>query len=202
MTEGGRDESGTPIDARRLRALAHPLRMQILNILAAEGAATSTTLAHRLRESTGTLSWHLRHLAEHGLIEEDPDRGNRRERWWRAPQGKVMLTDGLIDAPELREPLAAVVDSTVDYHFQLVARHWARVRSGAVSREWTEASAMVGSHAVAMSPGQLADLNEALLRVIEQHSEAARQDPQPGAQPVLVLLHSFPVPDPPPPPAS
>jgi DNA-binding transcriptional ArsR family regulator len=195
MTDGDREEPGTRIDARRLRALAHPLRMQILNILAAEGAATSTTLAQRLGESTGTLSWHLRHLAAHGLIEEDPERGNRRERWWRAPQGKVMLSDGLMGAPELREPLAAVVDSTVEYHFQLVARHWAQVRAGALRQEWSEASALVGSHAVAMSPSQLANLNEALLQVIEERSEAARQDPQPDAEPVIVLLHSFPVPD-------
>jgi DNA-binding transcriptional ArsR family regulator len=199
MTDGDRKEPGTRIDARRLRALAHPLRMRILNILAAEGAATSTTLAQRLGESTGTLSWHLRHLAEHGLIEEDAERGNRRERWWRAPRGKVMISEGLIDAPELREPLAAVVDSTVEYHFQLVAGHWARVRAGALRREWSEASALVGSHAVAMSPSQLSDLNEALLRIIEEHSAAARQDPQPDAQPVIVLLHSFPVPDTPPP---
>ena len=187
---------GVRIDPRRLRALAHPLRMRILNILAAEGPATSTTLARRLGESTGTLSWHLRHLAEHELIEEEPDRGTRRERWWRTPHGRVLLDSAeLFDTPELRGPLSAVLQETLAYHFQLIARHWAQVRSGGLSRRWADPSAMVGSGGVAMSPEQLGALNRALQQVIEDHSRAAERDPQPGAQPVVVLLHSFPLPD-------
>jgi DNA-binding transcriptional ArsR family regulator len=195
MAEDDRDRPSTRIDARRLRALAHPLRVQILNILAAEGAATSTMLAKRLGESTGTLSWHLRHLAEHGLIEEEPDHGTRRERWWRTPHGQVVLEDAvLFESPELRGPLSAVLQETVEYHFQLSARHWAQVRSGQLSREWVDASAMIGSGGVAMSPSQLSALNQQLLQVIKNHSRAAEGDPQQGARPVVILLHSFPAP--------
>jgi DNA-binding transcriptional ArsR family regulator len=196
MTDGGQDQAGTRIDARRLRALAHPLRMRILNILAGEGPATSTTLAHRLGESTGTLSWHLRHLAAHGLIEEDPERGTRRERWWRAPHGRVTLGDaGLFDTPQLRGPLSAVLEETVDYQFQLVAGHWARARAGQLSREWLDASAMIGSGGMEMSPGQLGALNEELLEVIQRHSQEANRAPERDRVPVVVLLHSFPVSD-------
>ena len=70
------------LDARTLRAIAHPLRMRMLGILRTEGPATATSLAARLGESSGTTSWHLRQLAEHGFIEEDSERGNRRDRWW------------------------------------------------------------------------------------------------------------------------
>src|SRR5256885_8199945 len=72
------------VDARTLRAIAHPLRMRMLGLLRTEGPATATSLAARLGESSGTTSWHLRQLAEHGFIEEDPERGSRRDRWWRA----------------------------------------------------------------------------------------------------------------------
>jgi DNA-binding transcriptional ArsR family regulator len=188
------DRPKTAIDARRLRALAHPLRVQVLNILATEGPATSTTLAKRLGESTGTLSWHLRHLADHGLIEEDQDRGTRRERWWRAPPGRVTAEDaGLLEVPELRGQLSAVLQETIDYHFALVSRHWQRVRSGEIGREWTDASTMIGSGSVAMSPDQLSALNRQLLQVIEEHSKAVEHNPQPDAAPVAVLLHSFPL---------
>jgi DNA-binding transcriptional ArsR family regulator len=191
-----RNGSGVRIDPRRLRALAHPLRMRILNILAAEGPATSTTLGRRLGQSTGTLSWHLRHLAEHGLIEEDPERGTRRERWWRTPPGQVLLEGAeLFDAPQLRGPLSAVLQETAAYHFQLVGQHWAQLRSGQLSREWADASAMIGSGGVAMSPAQLSALNRELLQVIEEHSRAAKRAPHAGAQRVVVLLHSFPVAD-------
>ena len=70
---------------RKLRALAHPLRVRMIGLLRTEGPATATTLAKRLGESTGATSYHLRQLAAYGLIEEDPERhGHGRERWWRS----------------------------------------------------------------------------------------------------------------------
>jgi DNA-binding transcriptional ArsR family regulator len=194
MTDDG-NRPATQIDARGLRALAHPVRVQILNVLAAEGAATSTTLARRLGESTGTLSWHLRHLARYGLIEEEPERGTRRERWWRAPHGRVVLADAtMFEAPQLRGPLAAVLRETVEYHFQLASSYWARVRSGQVDREWVDAATMISSGGTPMSPRQLSALNRELLEVIRRHSRAAEGAVDPDREPVVVLLHSFPVP--------
>lgn len=70
-------------DARRWKALAHPLRQEILRQLDQDGPATSTTLAAALGESTGTTSYHLRVLADAEVIEEVPGQGNGRERWWR-----------------------------------------------------------------------------------------------------------------------
>src|SRR5690349_10771636 len=52
--------------AAQLRALAHPLRLQLLHLLHAEGPATATQLAHRLGESTGSTSYHLRALHRAG----------------------------------------------------------------------------------------------------------------------------------------
>ncbi|HTZ25361.1 MAG TPA: helix-turn-helix domain-containing protein [Streptosporangiaceae bacterium] len=71
-------------DAKRWKALSHPLRQEILRHLAEHGVATSTTLAEALGESTGTTSYHLRVLADAGVIEEVPGRANGRERWWRS----------------------------------------------------------------------------------------------------------------------
>jgi DNA-binding transcriptional ArsR family regulator len=67
-----------------LRALAHPVRLRMLGLLRAEGPATATSLATRLGLNTGATSYHLRHLAQHGFIVDDADRGNARDRWWRA----------------------------------------------------------------------------------------------------------------------
>jgi len=57
---------------------------RLLGCWRAEGPATATGLAQRLGESSGTTSWHLRQLADHSLIEQDTERGNKRERWWKA----------------------------------------------------------------------------------------------------------------------
>src|SRR5688500_9678439 len=72
------------LDASSLKALAHPLRLRLLGLLRVEGPATATQLAERVGESSGSTSYHLRQLARHGFVEDDPQRGNARERWWRA----------------------------------------------------------------------------------------------------------------------
>jgi DNA-binding transcriptional ArsR family regulator len=70
-------------DAKRWKALSHPLRQEMLRHLAEHGPGTSTTLAEALGENTGTTSYHLRVLADAGVIEEVPERASGRERWWR-----------------------------------------------------------------------------------------------------------------------
>ena len=70
-------------DARRWKALSHPLRQEILGHLSEHEAATSTTIAEALGQNTGTTSYHLRVLADAGIIEEVTERAHGRERWWR-----------------------------------------------------------------------------------------------------------------------
>src|SRR5689334_24569704 len=70
--------------AAGLRALSHPTRLKILMRLRVEGPATATTLARELSLNTGATSYHLRQLAEHGFIVEDAERGDARDRWWKA----------------------------------------------------------------------------------------------------------------------
>ena len=72
-----------PSDARAVRALSHPLRLELLDLLRFEGASTATLLARRVGESSGATSYHLRQLARHGFVEEVPGAGRGRERWWR-----------------------------------------------------------------------------------------------------------------------
>src|SRR3954452_5091292 len=81
------------LDAPSLKALAHPLRVQILRLLELREQMSVTSLAAELGETTGAVSYHLRQLARHGLVEEgdaeeaeQPDGGpvvGRRRRLWR-----------------------------------------------------------------------------------------------------------------------
>ena len=57
-------------DVTAVRALAHPLRLELLDLLRFEGPSTATLLANRVGESSGTTSYHLRQLARYGYIEE------------------------------------------------------------------------------------------------------------------------------------
>jgi DNA-binding transcriptional ArsR family regulator len=77
-----------PEPLRRLRgsgeltALAHPVRLGILEALTIRGPQTATELAEELDESPANCSWHLRKLAEHGFVEE-AERGPGRRRPWK-----------------------------------------------------------------------------------------------------------------------
>jgi DNA-binding transcriptional ArsR family regulator len=87
MTDALHDPSAADVvhpDARSLRGLAHPLRLQLLGLLRLDGPATASQLAQRTAQSSGATSYHLRQLAAYGFVVEDPSRGNGRDRWWRA----------------------------------------------------------------------------------------------------------------------
>src|SRR4051812_20533989 len=86
-------------DPQALRALAHPLRVRLLDTLRGEGPLTATALARRLGESSGSTSYHLRQLARHGFIEEDTSRGGGRMRWWRHAAGRLRLAGPTASGP-------------------------------------------------------------------------------------------------------
>ncbi len=79
------EESVDPNDPRKLRGLAHPLRLRILGLLRSGGPSTATRLAEELGESSGATSYHLRQLAGYGFVVPDEEReGRGKERWWRS----------------------------------------------------------------------------------------------------------------------
>jgi DNA-binding transcriptional ArsR family regulator len=123
MAGDRRTEASRPVDARMLRALAHPLRMRMIDLLQADGPATATGLGTRVGESSGTTSWHLRQLAEAGLVEEDSERGNKRERWWRSVQESTrMRAADLFDDPDLAAPLDIYLRSVTEHRYQAESR--------------------------------------------------------------------------------
>lgn len=83
----------------RLRGLVHPVRMKLLQLLQEDGPATATGLAARIGQSSGVASYHLRVLAEHGFIVEDAERGNGRDRWWRAVHRSTSFTFRMPEDP-------------------------------------------------------------------------------------------------------
>jgi DNA-binding transcriptional ArsR family regulator len=92
------------VDAAALKAMAHPLRVQMMRILQLRKRASVTSLADELGETTGATSYHLRQLAKFGFVEEfdpgddpspaDPDArtAGRRQRWWRMSVDQIHMT--------------------------------------------------------------------------------------------------------------
>jgi DNA-binding transcriptional ArsR family regulator len=70
-------------DPQALRAMSHPLRLDLIELLAAVGPATAATCARHLGTSQASCSFHLRQLAKYGFVEQAADTGDKRERPWR-----------------------------------------------------------------------------------------------------------------------
>ena len=69
-------------DPKAMRALAHPLRLTLLEQLGRAGTLTATQAAEIVGESPANCSFHLRTLAKYGFVEEAAT-GQGRERPWR-----------------------------------------------------------------------------------------------------------------------
>jgi len=180
------------LDLAALKALAHPLRLRMYELLADRGAGTASQLAADLGESSGTTSYHLRVLAEHGLLEEDPDRGDRRDRWWRVRAGGYQ-----VDARRFRgDPSAApVLEAAAGHLWHQVAHQletWYRTAT-TWDDAWIEASASTTLR-LAATPAELAALRDEVAEVLARHRERLedRVPPEDAAR-VAVQFHAFPL---------
>lgn len=81
-------DSGNPLgdvvltDPKAMRALAHPVRLAILDLLRRNGPSTATELAPEVGATPSVTSWHLRHLAAFGLVRDSEPSADRRYRRW------------------------------------------------------------------------------------------------------------------------
>ncbi len=182
---------GTAIDVhdvRALRALAHPLRMSLLAALRSDGPSTASRLADRLGESSGATSYHLRQLAGFGFVEEVPEQGTGRERWWRALHRSTRWnTEEFLGEPGGRE----VVDELTD---RIVAHQRRMLAAFAAERERTDdewrAAASLNDWGVRLSPTRARELIGELNDVVQRWRDENEEQDQPL---VHVLVDLFPL---------
>jgi DNA-binding transcriptional ArsR family regulator len=157
-------EAVVQLDARGLRALAHPVRVQLLSLLRRNGPATATGLAHRLGLTSGATSYHLRQLAAAGFVEEDTARGNARERWWRSAHRVTNLTPRI--GEQEPEAATAYLHAVAD---TLAGRvHQAIDDLVAMERPWREATDF-SDWLLRLTPGEAVRLREELRAVIDRY---------------------------------
>jgi DNA-binding transcriptional ArsR family regulator len=178
----------TPTSAG-LRALSHPTRLKILMRLRVEGPATATTLARELSLNTGATSYHLRQLAEHGFIAEDIERGDGRDRWWRAAHRstRANLTDRRDDEDA----------ESAEAYLQTVALMYTETLMQAVGERrylpepWQRASTTSDWH-LRLTAARAEQLVDRLAELVDEWEEA--DDGTEGAGDFVVNLNAFPRP--------
>jgi DNA-binding transcriptional ArsR family regulator len=176
--------------AAGLRALAHPTRLKMLMLLRLEGPATATGLAGRLQLNTGATSYHLRQLAEHGFIEEDAERGDARDRWWKAAHQSTRAGLRFGD-PDEAESAESYLHSVAMMYTEALMQAVAERRY--LPLPWQEASTTSDWH-LHLTPERAEQLTDALAELIDSWSEQEDDEDTEGAADFVVNLNAFPRP--------
>ncbi|EHN73596.1 DNA-binding protein [Streptomyces coelicoflavus ZG0656] len=168
-----RQENRPITDLGTLKALAHPLRSQLYRNLGVARTATASQLAEQVDEAVSLVSYHLRKLAEHGLVEEaEPQSADGRERWWRPSSDGVSIRDeNFRDVPERA---AAHLAATRLFHEQRAAmyRRYLDERS-TWGPEWNSAAPDNESQ-LRLTPADLKELGDELLALAKKYDERGR----------------------------
>jgi Helix-turn-helix domain len=178
-------------DPRAMRAVAHPVRIALLEVLGTEGPLTATQAGELIGESPTTCSFHLRQLAKYGFIEEVAGVAGRK-RPWRLVHTGLSYSD-VSDDPETR--LAASALSRVLHDFYLD-----RLKEGLelrrdIATEWQKTTG-ASEFLLYVTPDELRGLDESVTALIKPYMERIgnpKKRPK-GSIPIEVLFFAYPRP--------
>jgi Helix-turn-helix domain len=179
-----------------LRALAHPLRWKLIDLLSSEGTATATRCAEVLGESVPSCAYHLGILAKYGYIELVPDRAGREKPWRMRSYHQDLTADGL----NVEGKLAAEAATEAFLDHELVRMKDRVRRLELESAPWREASGLIGS-SVWVTASELRELKGELMRIALRYADRSGDpDRRPeGAREARVFASTSVAPEPVPP---
>jgi len=178
-------------DTGWMRAMAHPLRWQILDVLRSSAdPMTATQVSEEVGESPANCSFHLRTLAKYGFIEEAGG-GKGRSRPWRARDVEIDVvddprTDGSTGARAMRDILRSRAFQSIEA--------WEQGRTHTYPPVWREA-AMAAEWQLKLTVEDLAQIQLEFKAILDRYT--ARDKAPADAVPAKVLAWAFPIGPPP-----
>lgn len=174
-------------DPRQLRALAHPVRLDLLYLLRREGPLTASRAAELLGLTPKVCSYHLNLLGKYGVIEETGE-GKGRARPWRAAVTHLTYVHRPDEHP-------ATTDAEDAFARTALARDTRLIEAFIDQRDrlpqrWRNVSAM-SSSPLRLTPEQLRAFRGELLEVLGRYQQLS-QPPAEGAHPVHAALYALP----------
>lgn len=183
----------TVTDPKALRALAHPVRLALLNHLMTFGPRTASQCADVVDASPSNCSYHLRHLASFGLVEPvDADDG--RERPWRATATgfRFRRPEGGERQPAELAAEEALAATRIDENARLAYAFLDRVDR--LTPDWREAVGF-SNYALRISADELRRLGEELDSLIRPFIAPVRADAPDDAEIVHLAIEAILHPD-------
>lgn len=156
----------------QLKALGHPLRLRVLEMLGGEAgkAFTNRELAGRIGIDPGHLHFHVRMLLKAGLIQLAEENGGRREKPYRAVARNITVAPELLSAN-------TVISDVHSSLLEEVQRGLAKYSQSGRFRVLTDT--------VRIDPDRLSDL-------IDQAVEQAQSEHNPELESILLTVFMHP----------
>jgi DNA-binding transcriptional ArsR family regulator len=179
-------------DPKAMRALAHPVRMALLELLGVAGTVTATQASEVLGESPANCAFHLRTLAKYGFVKEAGG-GRGRERPWTRAQRTIRIS-----ATDQTDPQAALAADALG---RLWLERWmdrARQVFGSSARVpgWEHATQSSRS-GVFLTPEETVRVAQDMQAIIDRYRDR-EHDPSlrpAGALPVECTFFTYPITD-------
>ena len=175
-------------DPLAFRAVAHPFRLTLLDLIEQRVTLTSAEASAATGESTGSCSFHLRQLAKYGFIEPAQGRDGRERRWTRATAGERIPGELDDESQRAGTELAKLLVA----RFANDAEAWLERREQ-LPQEWQDA-AVFDQELLYLTPVELDELSTAVLELFAPYRERTNDlEARPGASaPVRVAALLFP----------
>lgn len=178
-------------DAKTMRALAHPLRVRLLELFALHPTLTATEAGEQLGESPSACSFHLRQLAKYGFVEE-AEGGTGRARPWRAVAATLNITSAGGDASV--EVAQDALSGLLRERQLLRLQGWLQTRRS-YPEKWQRAASQTES-VMWLTPEELGEITSEFMELLLDRYVPRRLDPSArpaDALPVEFLFYSYPM---------
>lgn len=171
-----------------MRALAHPTRLALLELLKRRDTMTATEAATELSVTPALASFHLRTLAKYGFA-QPAGGGVGRQRPWRSA-GPYAIDEQHAD-PATARAAHETEHTRVTWLLQRIAEHWAA--RDELPDEWRHLNGAIAS-IVHLTPENSQQLQDDLLDVIQRYKDQAddTMTRPAGARPVHVVAFHMP----------
>lgn len=173
-----------------LRAVHHPTRRRMVDLLHLSGPCQVGTLATQLGEQVGSISHHLRVLERAGIVARAPELAtDGRTSWWRLEQDSLSWSVDDFDTAADRTQAKAAERLNIDHHLSRLGA-WKRAADHA-DPAWRRAAFATDLLAMA-TPAELERLHTALNDAAAAWRESLPAEPDGERSPVFVFAHGFP----------
>jgi DNA-binding transcriptional ArsR family regulator len=182
------------LDLVSLKALAHPLRVEIIDTLSTYGSFTASGLAERLGESSGATSYHLRQLEKHGFVREVEGKGTSRERWWERSPGGINIGSAEASGSPAGRSAANLIFRQMRHNQDRLLTDFIERGVDELPKEWLE-GAVVSTLNTRLTPAQMTEFVGEFMKLADKYVVANKNQQVPNSRPVLVNFQTFPVMD-------